>query len=277
MKGKPLYTSILSLLCANIIEAFGSGAGHCMSGTPSIFKSSHGSSGSGELQSGDITISTSTNTSNLAEITTVETGTEYKLTINSVKGQAYKGFLVRVSDKNNGDASGVVTENTIDTKSLSLCEANVVGITHTNRNLKSGISMALKSNLPIELLVEVTVVIENSMGVKDAYYYSAYELSMQDALTSSPTPLPTRSLTPAPTNLPTPAPTSSPTAVPETTAPTSIIPLTPSTPTISPTAAESPAPTPEPSPEVTMSPGSFYCKTMMYSIPLSLISMTLLL
>ena len=205
------YISIVILVwCATGIEAWPSGFGHCDPKVPTSFKSLHGSNGSGGLESGDITLSsttdgTSTETSNLDEVTTtLDVGTVYTLTIESAGGEPYKGFLVRISDKSGADVSGgLVRTRTNDAKFLSFCESNAVGITHTNYDLKSGVSMTLRSEVPVQLLLEVTVVTENNMHVKDAYYYSEYELTIgfPTSIAKHPkrkTPRPTSTSTSAP-------------------------------------------------------------------------------
>lgn len=190
------YVSLISLYCKGI-EAWPTGSGHCNSGTPSNFEKRHGSTGSGGLESGDLTISSTTGISNPEkdEITTLQAGTEYTLTIETAGGEKYKGFFVRLSDKSGADVSEVLTESSGDAKSLSFCESNVAGITHTNNNLKAGISMTIKSDVPSQLLLEVTLVTENSSTVKNAYYFSEYELTLEepnpdDPKTDDPKPTP---------------------------------------------------------------------------------------
>jgi len=208
------YISIVILVwCgATGIEAWPSGFGHCDPKVPTSFKRLHGPNGSGGLQSGDITLSsttdrTSTETSNLDEVvtTTLDVGTVYTLTIESAGGEPYKGFLVRISDISGADVSGgLVRTRTNDAKFLSFCESNVVGITNTNYDLKSGVSMILRSKVPVQLLLEVTVVTENNIHVKDAYYYSEYELTIGSPTSISPkhpkrkSPRPTSTSTSAP-------------------------------------------------------------------------------
>jgi hypothetical protein len=187
------YNSIFILVYLTAsIEAWPTGAGHCDSKVPTSFKSSHGSTGSGGLESGDVTLSstsgTSTESSNLNELGTLDVGTEYTLTIENAGGEPYKGFLVRVSDKSGADVSGLVRTKTDDAQILSLCESNVAGITHTDNDLKSGVSMTLQLNAPAQLLVEVTVVTANNVNVTDAYYYSEYEFTVRDSNPKSSAP-----------------------------------------------------------------------------------------
>ena len=63
--------------------------------------------------------------------------------------------------------------------------------------------MTLRSEVPVQLLLEVTVVTENNMHVKDAYYYSEYELTIgfPTSIAKHPkrkTPRPTSTSTSAP-------------------------------------------------------------------------------
>jgi hypothetical protein len=88
----------------------------------------------------------------------------------------YRGMLVRLSSPSGVDTTSSLLETSDDLQDAGACSAPVVGITHTNSNLKNAQSMQLSMPSEGEITIDVTVVIANN-STDSIYYYSGYTLN----------------------------------------------------------------------------------------------------
>jgi hypothetical protein len=88
----------------------------------------------------------------------------------------YRGMLVRLSAPSGVDTTSSLLEVSADLQDAGSCSAPVVGITHTNSNLKNAQSMSLFLPSEGEVTIDVTVVFANN-STDSIYYYSGYTLN----------------------------------------------------------------------------------------------------
>jgi hypothetical protein len=170
-------------------------------------------------------------------------GVEHSWTLSSRDQNGFRGFLLRLSGTDQVDTT--VALSSADTNVQEALDACIVaqgvgGVTHTDNDVKTGVSGVLRlDEVASNLLLDVTVVIENRNSVS-TFFYSGYTIFLRgdvmgnvstDAptfamLTTSPTPQPSTSMptiiptTLIPTSNPTLAPTQQPSSTVGTTSPT---------------------------------------------------------
>lgn len=209
-------------------------AGHCKSGPISDYTSSHGSIGDGNLDNGNYFLSSNENGILDSGVdASLSIGVDHYISLNGMDGAKFRGFLFRLSGANGADATGLMTTtdaSSPDSSNMSNCGSGSSGISHNNRNDKSTIDIIIRSDQPIDLVLEVTVVEKNNSNEKNHWHYEKFNLKLEAQATATPTaPQPTANPT---TSKPSPSPS----------AKLSSNPTTSSAPTISmnPTALNSP-------------------------------------
>jgi hypothetical protein len=172
---------------------------------------------------------------------TLKSGVDHNWILVSNSGAGFRGFLIRLDARTRGVDTTVALSsangNVQEAFTACIEVEGVGGLTHTDNALKTSVVGTLRLDEEAsDLQLDVTVVMENRNG-NSVYYYSAYQLNINDSGTPPP------AATEAPTTPPplTPEPTTSvPTTVsPATKAPT-VAPFTavptaaPGTPTAAP-------------------------------------------
>ena len=210
-----IRTYFLFLFLLNTSNAYPSGAGHCNEGdltNKSFF--THGNAGSGSLSNGGLQVKVDANVLNAESKTIVEGGKSYKLVL---EGGDFKGFLIRLASPDGRDVYEYLSESSsnIQRKRGGLCSSTVAAMTHTSRLSKSSIEIdlivpTLAGNDAFDLRLDVTVVIANGFGSRNAWHYDLFGLAVQEKATSNPTSTPTETPTTVASNLPTSAPSNGP-------------------------------------------------------------------
>jgi hypothetical protein len=213
-------TPLLFLAVAlNGASAFPNGAGGCSGGEAAV-RGSHLQSGfeTGSLGIGGFAVILDGNTLDPSGQVSFTTGEDHVLTVSG----SFTGILVRLQADNGVDTSAALSENSNLLQDASVCSAPVVGITHNSRAGKNGAEITLRLDEPSDLVLDITIVLENVSG-SSIFYYSGFALRAVDppgaVTTPAPTPAPTRAPTPVPTSVPTPvpAPVATPVITPVTT------------------------------------------------------------
>jgi hypothetical protein len=89
----------------------------------------------------------------------------------------YRGLLIRLAAPSGVDTTTALLEVSDDLKDAAgVCTAPVVGITHTNSDLKFSQSVSLMIAAEGEVTLDVTVVVANN-ATDSIYYYSGYTLN----------------------------------------------------------------------------------------------------
>lgn len=155
----------------------------------------------------------------------LETNKNYRIDVRATQ-YAYKGVLVRLEPLDGQDTTGSLMPLLNVREAEDICEAPVVGVTHTSSQFKQLHSATINMSEPGEIFLDITIVGLNN-ATASLYGYDAFrvkfgELDSQETsapVTTAPiTAVPTESPTTAPTMLP--LETVSPTEVPLTDMPT---------------------------------------------------------
>jgi hypothetical protein len=115
----------------------------------------------------------------------VEAGKEHALTIRG--GRGYRGILFRLESVDTIDTTGILrpTPGNSNLQRANVCEAPVVGVTHTNDLLKNNLSVIFDTDDTASFVLDVTVVILNN-SANSTYFYSQYQIDTIDATSISP-------------------------------------------------------------------------------------------
>lgn len=199
----------------------------------------------------------------------ISVGTRHSIELVSIiPSNTFRGFLMRLEspDVDTVEALSVPANvNNIQISKLMCVNIEGVGgLTHTGREDKNRVKGFLQVDEQAwDLYLEVTVVVQNSLGISEWYYseYTFEAVSLPPPTTSpptkapiSPTPNPTVAPTRRPTNAPTPRPTPKPTKRP-TPAPSPFPTRQPvEPPSQNPTMVPSSAPSHQPTERPTMKP-----------------------
>ena len=262
------------LLLHNLRSAYGysDGAGTCRSGALSGFaQSGHGGIGMGSLKDGALEVGVGSNILSTSSTLEIVTGIDntVKLEYTASSGAGFKGFLFRLSSKNEEvDVSDALSirfgtdaqklpstgeRNFRSSGSTSACAAYVAGVTHTSSSIKSLVSsITLNVKTATDLELEVTAVRARSTN---NWHHSKFELKAVPPPTESPSSQPSVSPTVSPSSQPSDFPTVSPSSEPSVSLSPSSEPslsMAPSlsmSPSVAPT-VKVPVPTPVPTPAV---------------------------
>jgi len=135
---------------------------------------------------------------------TIQTQTDYTVTVTTENEAGFKGVLYRLEAPDGVDTTGALEAINSDLQLANVCQAPVVGVTHTDNNSKMSVSARLRMDEPADYVVlEITVVGVNSVE-GSVYGYNGFGLSVQgEAAPKTPSP----TLPPGKTFSPTLAPT----------------------------------------------------------------------
>jgi hypothetical protein len=168
-------------LFASSAHAFSSGAGGCSGGQAAVMDfhlSAEGGKASttGSLADGGVGLLLDgvPLDAMLATASNFSTADIHVLTLAGTS--PYRGMLVRLSAPSGVDTTSSLLEVSADLQDASSCSAPVVGITHTNSDLKNTQSMSLFLPSEGEVTIDVTVVFANN-STDSIYYYSGYTLN----------------------------------------------------------------------------------------------------
>lgn len=220
---KRVFSLLLNLIfcCCNCpVHAYPEIAGHCTSGGNLYVKSrfGHGEGGGDNIEKIGYEIIVESRDSSDPLITldpsgknTLRKDNSYTVTLKTKtnKDTGFKGFLFRLKGENGEDASqalSIMPAMGDESQELDFCGEDASGISHRERSIKTSIPISLYFKNSANLLLEVTVVQENSYpNPMDDWGYSAYKLVMASGRPNNPTPSPTikASETNIPSNYPT--------------------------------------------------------------------------
>jgi len=134
---------------------------------------------------------------------TVTTGKEYTL---KLKGNAFKGFLVRI-----GENSAALTPASAGVQDAEFCTDGIAGVTHMDRNEKQEVSATLKvDDVGTDIPMDITVVLVLSPADNESLWYNTrFMINAEDPPTPAPSVSPSSapSATFAPSFSPSTAPT----------------------------------------------------------------------
>lgn len=116
-----------------------------------------------QIQLGGITVSEGSTVNRVSKINN-------EIIVRGVDGKKFRGLLIRIKTTDGKSTRGVLTPR-VGTQIAGVCASPVVGITHTNRTLKSLVSGVI--NFPTaskNVIVEITVVFRSgALGSSHAY------------------------------------------------------------------------------------------------------------
>ncbi len=245
-----VQTLLLSPSTILLVNGFPNFSGHCSSGDLSNKFSGHGNSGSGSLSQGLLEVKFDNYILQPSTVTTLNSNQQYTVTLDFISSSAsdpssfFRGFLFRLSGRNNANVEGTFTiRDDDDSGNVQLmpflCDDGISAITHTSRADKKSVKVNFEYDVIMgtELLLEVTVVRRRT---RNEWFYDSFPLEVEStSATNVPSALPTS----LPTVTPSKTPTVTPTAFP-TNAPTAFPTMKPTVaPTLSPTASPTNAPT----------------------------------
>ncbi|GAX21382.1 hypothetical protein FisN_28Lh069 [Fistulifera solaris] len=221
------YLSFALLVCCVSSQATPLGAFRCNAGEPAL-QGSHvlGFPGlNGTLFEGGFTLSVNGkavphNTSNI----TVHS-LEFDLI---VAGRGYREILIRVGG---AAADQVVTPTRGLTSDVTLC-GTVGAVTHTNHTLKPSATARISLNAPVDLQVDLTVVVVNNSTTSESiFYYTGLKIHVvgEETVNQSPSlsPIDMSNATVLTQNVSSDAPVDAPSALPSISIPSSIPTITP--------------------------------------------------
>jgi hypothetical protein len=181
----------LTIPFLSLVSALRNGAADCPEGKPAV-GSLHLSANTvttGPLRDGNINLQLN-NVLLAADASPVDllVGETHTWTLTSNGGREFRGFLLRL---NGGDDNIDTTDALSGGNSVQVARTtcintyNVGGVTHTNNGGKSAVSGSLLLEDPSpNMLLDVTIVIENRNGVS-TYYYSSFKLNAVTSLDSA--------------------------------------------------------------------------------------------
>lgn len=212
-----LRSLVLFLLALpNLTTAFPSGAGGCDRNGQGSVEDAHLDASTvvqGSLADGNFEVlvgATLETASVVTADTTIEAGVETSLFVRSTNGQSFRGFLMRLetsaTDTDITDALGPTSGGRVAGVCTSLGAA---GVTHTSRDLKEVAEATLFVADPADLLLDVTVVVQND-ALRSEFYFSDFSITATGSLGVPPTPSPVAAATPSPVAAATDAPVMEP-------------------------------------------------------------------
>jgi hypothetical protein len=165
-----------------LVEAFPTGAGGCQTGAAAV-NGLHLQNGPGEstLEGLGIQISVDGDVLSPGAPVTVAAGADHTVTVTAT-GTPFKGFLLALSaSTGETDLSTALTpvDNTTE-QPAGVCDAPVVGVTHTSNADKTTASATLSLDGSADLNLDVTVVLQNSGGVS-SYGYERFAITVAPA------------------------------------------------------------------------------------------------
>lgn len=213
------------IVCYNsgIVRAYPNVAGHCSPGGDLHSKSmnAHGEGGGDNIEDFDFeVVAQSIDTPSPIILdpsgsTFLVPDVRYTITLRAEKSarSGFKGFLFRLRGRGGEDASTALTvipSMKSDSQELNFCGARASGISHTNNEMRTSMSIYFKIKEEGDFLLEVTVVQQNNPYPANGWGYSSYKLDLQKD-SRDPTLLPTPSSTSdSPSNFPSDFPSSAP-------------------------------------------------------------------
>jgi len=216
---KVIQALIISGFLLGTCIAYPNMAGHCKSGSISDHAPSlHGAIGDGNLDNGNYFLNSNENgILDSAADASLSTGVDHYISLNGVDGATFRGFLFRLSGADGADATGLMTitdASSPDSLNMNGCGSGSSGISHNNKSDKSTVDIIIRSDQPIDLVLEVTVVEKNNSNEKNHWHYEKFDLKLEAQATVSPTaPQPTANPT---TSEPSPSPSAHPSGNPTT-------------------------------------------------------------
>ena len=134
--------------------------------------------------------------------------TDYEIAVRATEF-AYKGALIRLQALNGQDTTAVLTPG-IDTGPAEVCEAPIVGITHTDATFKQRNSGIINMAEAGRVKIDVTIVGLNN-ATASLYAYDGFQVQFGEVTSASEQATPLQLVTRAPA---TPAPVAAPVAAP---------------------------------------------------------------
>jgi len=169
------------------VRSFPSAAGHCDAGN--AIKLGHGSDGSGFLSDAGYKLIVNGVPVSRGSTTTLDVGVDHSLTLLATSFD-FKGFMFRLS-KNGVDTSSAlsVVDDTNSRTNPQCTGKNSVAasICHNHNQPKDSINLQLKFDAPTDMLLDLTVVRDNTGGFSNSWYHNSYNFVMQ---AGAPTPSP---------------------------------------------------------------------------------------
>ena len=103
-------------------------------------------------------------------------------------GKPLRGFLVAVSSPNDAslDLTSAIAPDTATGQIAGTCATPVVGITHKDNTDKTSVSGILRVDSAADLVLDITVVLQNSNGIS-SFGYTRFSASTAGVDTASPT------------------------------------------------------------------------------------------
>lgn len=200
---KASHPLIISAFLLGRCIAYPTQAGHCQSGPISQHTSSHGTDDRDrDLDKGNYFLNSNENGILVSGVeSSLSTGVDHFISLNGEGSAKFRGFLFRLSGANGVDATGVmkITDaSEPDSTDMTGCGSGSSGISHNKSSDKSTIDVVIRSDQPIDLVLEVTVVVKNGFGESNMWHYEKFDLKLEAPATASPTaPQPTASPTTA--------------------------------------------------------------------------------
>ena len=135
---------------------------------------------------------------------TIQTQTDYTLTVTTQNDAGFKGILIRLEAPEGVETAGALEPIDSDLKIANVCEAPVVGVTHTSNSQKMSVSTRLRMDQAADRVnLDITGVGAN-FDQASVYGYNGFVLKVEGEAaptTTSPTLPPGATFTP--TNAPT--------------------------------------------------------------------------
>jgi hypothetical protein len=160
------------------VAGFGSGAGQCLIGEPSV-GSPHLPSDSGNITLSGNGIEVSIDGTVLDPSTpfTVSAGEEHVVAVAAAGSTPFRGYLLVLSTVNEGiDLSAALVASDEATGQIAtVCATPLIGVTHTSSDDKTTVTALLNVAEEAALFLDVTVVLQNGGGVSQ-YGYASYQV-----------------------------------------------------------------------------------------------------
>jgi hypothetical protein len=191
-----LYTILLILHSKNNIystNAFPNAAGHCLTGDLAGKNSPHGNDGSGYLSDGSLRVTFNDQVlsyTSLDDTNTIESNKEYTVTLSSTTTSTFRGFLFRLSGKNDQNVEGTfyVDDTDSNVQIKAGCSKGISAMTHTNRDDKTSVSFKFQytESANADLLLEVTTLLQET---GNNWFYTPFNLQIEND-NEAPAPAP---------------------------------------------------------------------------------------